>query len=97
MPIKSTRGGGGWPAGRGLNSFRHTNYYLFETKIAYEQINRQQGAEHGHPHPIEGIIIMFYDYLNYAGAGAGLGAGVAQAGTAGMSVQFIKGSHFAAP
>lgn len=49
MPIKSTRGGGGWPAGRGLNSFRHTNYYLFETKIANEQINRQQGAEHGHP------------------------------------------------
>jgi len=40
---------------------------------------------------------MFYDYLNYAGAGAGLGAGVAQAGTAGMSVQFTKGSHFAAP
>jgi len=38
---------------------------------------------------------MFYDYLNYAGAGAGLGAGVAQAGTAGMSVQFTKGSHFA--
>lgn len=79
-----------------------TNYYLFETKIANEQditraiiINRRwtdgpmdRGLSMA-SHPIEGIII-FYDYLNYARAGAAFW-------TSGMSGQFTKGSHFAAP